>query len=220
MKKIKTTKKYYFTVEGETEKWYLEWLQEKINNYELATSKVSFDVKVQKKPLKRVKTLINTNKITITHFFDYESNDEVHVKQFESTLDAMKKSMLLGKQVKYELGYSNFSFELWIILHEAEANSSIADRKNYLALINKSYGEKFESLHEYKHENEFKRLLNKLSLSHVKNAVINSKKIMENNSANNFILYSYKGYKYYKENPSLSVWEVIEKILKECGCNN
>jgi len=27
----------------------------------------------------------------------------------------------------------------------------------------------------------------------------------------------YKGYRYYKENPSLMVWEAIEKILVEIG---
>lgn len=36
----KQTKKYYFSVEGETEKWYLEWLQKQINdsaNYALTS---------------------------------------------------------------------------------------------------------------------------------------------------------------------------------------
>lgn len=28
--------------------------------------------------------------------------------------------------------------------------------------------------------------------------------------------HQYKGYKYYKENPSLAIWEAIEKILKDC----
>ena len=28
----KETKKYYFSVEGETEKWYLDWLQKTINS--------------------------------------------------------------------------------------------------------------------------------------------------------------------------------------------
>jgi len=32
MIKRKSTLKYYFSVEGETEQWYLEWLQEQINN--------------------------------------------------------------------------------------------------------------------------------------------------------------------------------------------
>lgn len=29
--------------------------------------------------------------------------------------------------------------------------------------------------------------------------------------------HQYKGYTYYKENPSLAAWEAIEKILIDCG---
>lgn len=32
----KSTKKYYFSVEGETEQWYLKWLQDLINGTEQA----------------------------------------------------------------------------------------------------------------------------------------------------------------------------------------
>ena len=32
MIKKKSTKKYYFTVEGETEQWYLKWLETLINS--------------------------------------------------------------------------------------------------------------------------------------------------------------------------------------------
>lgn len=42
--------KYWFSVEGETEKWYLEWLRSAINADPRATRKVAFDVKVEKKP--------------------------------------------------------------------------------------------------------------------------------------------------------------------------
>lgn len=41
MIKRKSTLKYYFSVEGETEQWYLEWLQDQINNAPEAVSKVS-----------------------------------------------------------------------------------------------------------------------------------------------------------------------------------
>ena len=34
MAKRKPTNKYYFSVEGETEQWYLKWLQDTINNTE------------------------------------------------------------------------------------------------------------------------------------------------------------------------------------------
>lgn len=54
----KSTKKYYFSVEGETEQWYLQWLQNQINNTEEAEYTVSFDCRVQKNPLKRAKSLV------------------------------------------------------------------------------------------------------------------------------------------------------------------
>lgn len=47
----KTTKKYYFTVEGQTEFWYLKWLQDTINKQDNAECKVSFDCKVEKKSI-------------------------------------------------------------------------------------------------------------------------------------------------------------------------
>ena len=32
MSSMKITRKYYFSVEGETEKWYLDWLEEELNH--------------------------------------------------------------------------------------------------------------------------------------------------------------------------------------------
>ncbi|OPZ90669.1 MAG: hypothetical protein BWY74_02245 [Firmicutes bacterium ADurb.Bin419] len=69
---------------------------------------------------------------------------------------------------------------------------------------------------EYKHEDNFKRCLGKLQLSNVIDAVNRAKAIMQRNKDNDYTLHQYKGYKYYKENPSLAIWEAIEKILKDC----
>ena len=68
MAKRKTTNKYYFSVEGETEQWYLKWLQDTINNTEKAACKVSIDCPVRKNPLKHAKSLTVTRKIEIYHF--------------------------------------------------------------------------------------------------------------------------------------------------------
>lgn len=129
MIKRKSTKKYFFTVEGETEKWYLEWLRDRINECEKANFKVSFDIQIQKNPLKRVKNLTATNKTEIWHLSDYESDDPIHVKQFTETMDNMKAAANLGKQISYKFGYTNLTFDLWIILHKAACNSSKAHRK-------------------------------------------------------------------------------------------
>lgn len=75
----KLTKKYYFSVECETEKWYLDRLQDLINNSD-AACKVSFDSKVQKDPVKYVKGLSIQGKTIVFHFCDYESNESDHQK--------------------------------------------------------------------------------------------------------------------------------------------
>ncbi|WP_077609558.1 RloB domain-containing protein [Clostridium sp. Marseille-P2415] len=212
----KSTKKYYFSVEGETEQWYLIWLQDRINKTEKAAFKVSFDCPVQKNPLKRAKSLVVIGKTEIYHLSDYESDERVHVQGFQDTMDNMKKAKELGKQIDYRFGYSNLTFDLWIILHKTDCYGSFTHRKHYLAPLNRAYGEHFESMDEYKHEDNFKRVLGKLQLSDVCDAVNRAKAIMKKNHENGYILHQYKGYRYYKENPSLAIWEAIEKILKDC----
>ena len=46
MIKRKSILKYYFSVEGDTEQWYLEWLQNQINNASNAAKKVSFNKQI------------------------------------------------------------------------------------------------------------------------------------------------------------------------------
>lgn len=217
MAKLKQTRKYYFSVEGETEQWYLKWLQGLINDATEAEYKVSFDCPVQKNPLKRAKSIVVTGKTDIYHISDYESDEEIHVREFRETMDNMKLAKDLGKQINYKFGYTNLTFDLWIVLHKSNCNGSLAHRRQYLQPINRAYGETFENMDDYKHENNFKRVLSQLTLQNVKDAVERAKQIMSRNADNGYVLQEYKGYRYYKENPSLAIWEVIERVLLDCG---
>lgn len=201
MPKRKITQKYYFSVEGETENWYLEALQKIIKSEDSAAYKVTFDSKIEKNPLKRAKSITVNSKIEITHLFDSESNDEVHTTQFNMTLDLLKKTSTLGKQIKYRLGYSNFTFELWMVLHKIDCNTSFTHRRQYLQPLNRAYDEHFTELDQYKQESNFKRVLGKITLDDVKAAIGRSKYIMQRNSENGLTLHQYKGYEYYKDNP-------------------
>lgn len=212
----KETRKYYFSVEGETEKWYLEWLQKMINSIPESRYNVKLDAKIQKNPLSRVKGMTLLERTEITHIFDKESEDDIHTKQFQETLDRMQAAEQLGKDICYKLGYSNFTFELWMILHKTDCNGAKTNRKQYLTDLNKAYGEKFEDLKEYKRENDFKRILKQLTLKDVNSAVKRAEAIKKRNEERGYTLQKYKDYHFYKENPSLSVWEVVNKILKEC----
>lgn len=142
-------------------------MQDTINNTEEASCKVSIDCPVRKNPLKHAKSLTVTRKIEIYHFFDYESDEPIHVKGFQEALDNMKKAEKIGKQIKYRSGYSNFTFDLWIILHMTNCNASFSHRKQYVTPINRTFGEKFQNMDEFKEENNFKRCLNKMDLSNV-----------------------------------------------------
>ena len=77
MIKRKGVLKYYFSVEGETEKWYLEWLQTQINSTPSSEYNVSFNIQIQKDPLKRAKALPITERVEIWHLSDYESEEEI-----------------------------------------------------------------------------------------------------------------------------------------------
>ena len=213
----KETRKYYFSVEGETEKWYLDWLQKTINAISESKYNVKLDAKIQKDPLARVKGMTLLEQTEITHVFDRESEDSIHTKQFQETLDRMSDAEQLGKDINYKLGYSNFTFELWIILHKADCNGTKTNRKQYLSDLNKAYGEKFEDLNEYKRENDFKRILKKITIEDVISAVRRAETIMKRNEESGYRLQQYKGFSFYKENPSLSVWEIVREILSECG---
>ena len=164
----KENRTYYFSVEGDTEQWYLEWLQRMINAEPNARYTVKLDSKIQKDPLSRVKRMTIVGKTEITHIFDYESDEKIHVKQFKTTLERMKEAQNTGKNIKYHLGYSNF-----------------------------------------------KQILSKLTLDHVRKAIVRSKVIMRKNEETGCELQEYRGYRYYKENPSLSLWEQIERILAD-----
>ena len=88
MKKI--CNKYYLSVEGETEKWYFEHLQNLINENDKIPFKVKFDIKINKSIKSRVKGIPAIYKLKGFHICDYESNEQVHTDQFNIVLDDLK----------------------------------------------------------------------------------------------------------------------------------
>lgn len=209
------TKKFVFTVEGETEQWYLEWLRERINKCECRSFNVVIDAKVQQSPKKFYKTANTKATPEVFHICDVESNEPVHVDKFRKILSEMKEAKT-HKKITYRLGYCNFAFELWMVLHKKNCNGILNHRKQYFEHINKAFGESFENLDQYKHEDDFKRCLSKLSLDDVREAIKRADVITENNKKDGKVLLQYKGYTYYRDNPALSIHEAVKMIFAEC----
>lgn len=108
--------KFVFSVEGETEEWYLEWFQNAINSDNAANYHVKIEVNVEKNPMKLVKKLNAMTTHYVTHLCDVEGQMAGDLKGFETTLANLKEART-QKNIAYKLGYSNLSFELWMILH-------------------------------------------------------------------------------------------------------
>lgn len=212
----KKTIKYYFSTEGQTEKWYLEYLENLINSEESCNFKISFNIKVDN-PSSYIKRLNILKETKIYHIFDVESSEEEYEKKFTSILNEMEKSEKLGKKISYINGYSNLTFELWILLHKTDMNETVGNRKNYLNKLNKFFNTKYKSLSEYKEEKHFKAILRQISLMDVKNATKRAEKIMNTNIKNGYKEINFGKYKWYRENPSTELGNIVKEILTKCG---
>lgn len=74
-------------------------------------------------------------KLPYIHVQDIEDyNSEFHRKKFYGMIDEMRDAEDEFR-ITYELGYSNYTFELWMLLHVADMNHAVLDRKAYLAPI-------------------------------------------------------------------------------------
>lgn len=207
--------KVYLSVDGWTEYWYFDWLQNQINEREESLFTIKFEIEIGINPESFVKKTGVLGKELFVHVFDFESQEKVHVDRVRGIIDSLKKAKSL-KSVQYEMAYSNFTFELWMLLHKKQFNRSLTHRDQYLSPINKAYNQKFKSLKEYKEKANFQRILDRISLSDVIDAVKRGEKITQNNYRE-YQLQTYKKYVFFRENPSLSVHEFVEKILKKCG---
>lgn len=210
------TDRYYFSVEGETEKWYLEWLENTINSQATRVQNVKFNISEPGiSPIKYVKTISIFTRIDIYHLCDYEGSMDKDTSKFEQTLGNIKKAGQT-KNVNYELCYSNLTFELWLILHKTKLNTMFDSKRSYLSHFNKAFGTKYDNLKEMKKKKNFKRILDKLTFNDVFFAVENSCQIRERNKQNKRASKIGKQ-EYFEDNPDLTVHCVIGKIIERCG---
>ena len=214
----KENRPYRFSVEGKCEKWYLDHLRSLLAADCSCNYHAIITADVEPSPLKYSKKAKIISTPRIFHICDYESDEPQHVKKFQSVLKEIQQ-VRKDRKIKYDLAYCNFTFELWMILHKMDCNTQLADRKQYLQMINASYAQnrrtQFQSLKEYKEENNFKYCLSQLTLDDVQAAINRSKKIMRTNEEN-YHPERHCGFTYYSQNPALTLWESIEWILSEC----
>lgn len=92
-------------------------------------------IKRTKNPNKFIKELSVLSKTKIVHVFDFE--DRQNETAFQNTLKVMKDASKLKRNINYYLGYSNYTFDLWMVLHKKCVMGSKSYRSHYLTDINR-----------------------------------------------------------------------------------
>jgi len=220
MRTPKKRHQYFLSVEGHNEKWYFEHLRKLINASDEINFAVNFDIKIEKSPKSRMKAIkipvFGNQKIEVFHIADYESNEDVHQEQFIKMLDELKEINTRNSNYQFYLGYSNLAFELWLLLHKNYNFTQMLHRKHYIDPINRAYGTDFARMKENKHKEPFDKLLAQIDLNDVKMAIKNAEKIRPESQRNGNKIHEHKGFRYFKENPDLTINKCIERIFSDC----
>lgn len=226
MKKVrKESRKFYLSVEGiNCEKLYFQHLQKLINSSPESAYNVSFDIKPQISPMSMYKRIshkpvdkVGNRPIPYIHIQDLEDyNNTTLRKKFEQSIDEMI-NVKKDSEVPYILGYSNFTFELWILLHVADMKGPVTDRYSYLSYINKCFNRNFKTLDMYKSEDEFQKiLLEFVTLDSIRQALNRAESISEMHACNKDKMINYRGFRFYKDNPDTAVGQVVRMIFDVC----
>lgn len=215
--------KYFISCEGDTERWYLEWLQIQINKDSRTKQKVEFIFKnvTPSSFAKSHNSTFTKGMIagsTFCRIQDIEDYSACHIKNFHSLLASNKKAKQLFTKYNFIIGYSNFTFEVWMISHKAQVKT-VTDRSQYYKQINSAYGKNFINNDDYKHEKKFDSVLKMLSLDDViENALPECKRFKTLNYQNNpQLVRSMYGFRYILSDPDTTLDEFIKLVLHNAG---
>ena len=221
----KESRKINISVEGiNCEKMYFKYLAILINTSNKNVYNLKIDPKkmnpmeyAKRNAFKHADQRRGNRKIPYIHIQDIEDYyDDYQRKKFHELIDSMRMAeKQLG--ITSEPGYSNYTFELWMLLHVADMKHVVQDRHSYLAPINRRFHRNYKDIDEFKNHNEFQKILNEfVTLDSISLAINRAEKIVAGNSSSRKIRETYKGFSYYRDNPDLSVHKIVRMILDIC----
>lgn len=130
-----------------------------------------------------------------------------------------------GKQVKYEeaidlamanqitLGYTNYCFDLWLILHKEDYSKSVNSQDDYAGKLRQIYG--LEENVNIKKKERVKLILEQINIEDIKNAIFRAERIASDNLAKEANK-TPQGYKYY-DNPDTQMHSMLKSIFQKVG---
>lgn len=217
-KSRKESRQFNISVEGiNCEKMYFDHVAELINtsnenkyNAKITCKKTSpgqFAKRIAYRPVEKKRN----KKIPYFHVQDIEDYYNLtQQKMFYQLIDEIKQT---EKEygITYQLGYTNFTFELWLLLHVTDMKAPVTDRFSYLRPINRYFHRNYQSLDEYKNERQFLGILTEfIELDNIRAAVKRADAIIQANQTDRKSFENYRA----KE----VVWsQILPPLMMEAG---
>ena len=104
-----------------------------------------------------------------------------------------------------------------MLLHVADMNYAVSDRYSYLAPVNRWFHRSYTSIDEFKSHDEFQDILGEfVTLDSIRLAISRAEKIVQKNGEDRKTKETYKGFTFFRDNPDISVHEVVQMIFEIC----
>ncbi len=192
--------------EGENqERLYFNKVQELVNNIEERTHDLMFDYAEPfggdpKCVVERTitKSIGKTNRASI---FDYDGKR----KKFEEAID-------LAKEHQIVLGYTNYCFDLWLILHKKYYSQEVTSQDGYTQELRRVYGLRKGA--NIKKREQVEKIIAQINLEDIRTAMSNAERITSD--VKRTFNKTPQGNDYY-DNPDTQLHIMLRTILKKVG---
>lgn len=222
---IRESRQFHMSVEGANcERLYFEHLAKIIN----CSDQHKYNLKISPKTMSPLQYAKRTAYKPVDKWRGGKNLPYIHIQDIEDYYDAEQQQKFYRIidemhtaertfNISYCLGYSNYTFELWMLLHVADMTASVANRGAYLRPINQYFKREYHSLAEFKNETEFQHILEEfITLDTIFTAVSRAERIAENNAKQSKKRINYHSVTFYPDNPDVSVHEIVQMIFDVC----
>lgn len=141
-------------------------------------------------------------------------SNKLSVFDFDGKKIKFEEAIELANENRIELGYTNFCFDLWIILHKADCFGTVLHQDDYADEVRRVFGLPITA--NIKKSSNVEKIMEQITLEDIKTAIIRADKIDTSNLTQTPNYTSQKNIVYYN-NPDTQVHTALKSIFQKVG---
>ncbi len=141
-------------------------------------------------------------------------SNKLSVFDFDGKKIKYEEAIELASENRIELGYTNFCFDLWIILHKEDFFGKVLHQDDYAVEVKRVFG--LPTTANIKRSSNVEKIMEQITLEDIKNAIVRADKIEANNLTTVPNHTPQKHIAYY-DNPDTQVHTALRTIFNKAG---